>query len=102
MHQHRLAADRRPGLFAGSHHLAGNLVAHRQWQLDAAIRQFQLLAAAQVVVALPEVDVGVAKSGGLDFDQHLAALRLGRGLLDQAQRLAVVGDAIATHGRVVR
>src|SRR5688572_27089582 len=36
------------------------LMAHGERQLDAAIEQFQLLAAADVVIAVPDVQVGMA------------------------------------------
>jgi hypothetical protein len=59
-------------------HLADVLVPHGERQLDAAVGQHQLLAAADLVIAVPDVQVGMAHAGREHLQQHLRALRLRR------------------------
>src|SRR5260370_1113462 len=58
-------ADGEPlGVGPERHHLAHRLVPHHQRQRHAAVGQLELPAAAQVVSALPEVQVAVTDAGG--------------------------------------
>ena len=77
--------------------LAGDLVAHGQRQLQATVGHGQLLAMAQVVGAMPDVQVGMAHTRGLDAHQHLVAHRPGRGTLALDQGLAALDHVIADH-----
>ena len=65
---------------------ADDLVPHRQRQHDAAVLQRHVLAAAEVVIAVPDVQVGVADAAMRHLDQHLGAFGLRRGQLDFLQR----------------
>src|SRR5438874_2811745 len=76
---------------------AERLVAERERRDAAALLDVEALAAAQVEVALPDVQVGVADARAGDAYQHLAALRLGRLGEHLLQRLAVLDDLIADH-----
>ena len=58
----------------------------------------ELLAAAQIEIAVLQVDVGVAHAAVRDAQQHLGAQRLGRGGFRGLQRLAVVDERLAVHG----
>src|SRR5262249_33522527 len=62
---------------ADLYHLSTNLVAHRQGERDAAILEGHLVARAQIVDALPDVDVAVAHAGTGHSDEDLGAFRLG-------------------------
>src|SRR6185437_15360772 len=73
-----LAGDDSLGLGPGRQHLAHRLVAHGERQPHAALGQLQPLAAAEIVMPFPEMDVAVADAGGEDAEQHLAALRARR------------------------
>ena len=73
-------------------------MAHGERQGHAAIGQRHLLAAADVVIALPDVQIGVADAAMGDFDQHLGALGLGRGEFDFLKRLSVFDDGPGAHG----
>src|SRR6185312_10234667 len=64
----RLGAERR--------HFTDDLVAHGERRDEAAVLDGQLLAAAQIVPAFPDVQVAVADAGRLRAQQHLAALRI--------------------------
>src|ERR1700674_524206 len=55
---------------------AGDLVSQRERQRHAA-RGIELLAAAEVGVAILDMKVGMAQSAAFDPDQHFPALRLG-------------------------
>ena len=58
---------------------ADRLVAHGERQRHAAIFQRQRLSAvAEIVAALPDVQVAVTDAGGFDFKQHLRSGRLRR------------------------
>jgi hypothetical protein len=63
------------------HHLADILVAERDRQLHAAIFQAHPLAATEIEIAVGQMQVAVADAGCQNFEQHLTALRLRRGLL---------------------
>ena len=52
------------------HHMA-----HGQRQLNAAVAECPLLAAAEILVAVPGMQVAVANAGGDGADQHLPASR---------------------------
>ena len=77
-------------------HGAGDLVAQGEGQ-RAVAAHIELLAAAQIEIAVLQVDVGVAYAAMRDAQQHLAALRLGRGRLRGLQRLSVVDERLAVH-----
>ena len=81
---------------------ADDLVAHGERQHDAAILQRHLLAAAEVVVALPDVQVGVADAAMRHLDQHLGAFRLRRRQFELLQRLAILDHGPGAHDSVSR
>ncbi len=55
--------------------LAGCFMAERQGQRNAAILQHQALAAAEIVAAFPDMQIGVTYAGGLDRDDDLVTGR---------------------------
>ena len=75
---------------------AGDLVAERERQLPAGAH-VELLAAAEIEVAVLQVHVGVTHAAVGDAEQHLAALGRGRRRLRVLQRLAVVDEGLAMH-----
>ena len=79
------------------HDLADILVTHRQRKLDAAIGEHQLLAAADLVIAVPDVQVGVAHAGREHFQQHLRARGLRRLGLVHLQWRAALADLKTAH-----
>ena len=81
-------------------HPADDLMPHRQGQGHAAIGHPQLAAAAHVVHALPDVQIGVADAGMGDFEQHLVAGRLRRRQFDFLQRFPVLDNGPGAHDRV--
>ena len=85
------------GLGAQLDDAADDLVAHGQRQDDAAIVQRHLLAAADVVIALPDVQVGVADAAMGDLEQDLGALRFRRRQFDFLKRLSVFDDGPCAH-----
>ena len=56
-----------------------------------------VLAAADFVIAVPDVQIGVAHPRGEHFQEHLRALRLRRFLLVHLQRRAALADLKAAH-----
>jgi hypothetical protein len=72
-------------------------MAQCQRGLDPSIRKLESTPAPQVVIALPQVKIGVAKSGRLDSQQYFGPKRLGIGSFKQFKWLAVVSHAIAAH-----
>jgi len=83
---------------AEGHDLADRLMPHRARQRHAAILERQRLASmAEVVAALPDVQVAVADAGGLDLDQHLRARRLRRRLIDLFQGGVEIDDLETLH-----
>src|ERR1700747_2880846 len=52
---------------------------------------------AEVIAALPDVQVAVANAGGLHLDQHLRARRLRRRLIDFLQRGVEIDDLETLH-----
>jgi hypothetical protein len=79
------------------HHLAGNLVAHGEGQLHAALLQGHLVAPAEIEVAVPDVHVAVTDPGGFDAHEDLLAGGLRRRVLTQLQRLAPLDDLHGAH-----
>src|SRR5260370_231641 len=79
-------------------HLADDLVAHGERRDEPAILDRELLAAAEIVPAFPDVQVAVADAGGKRAQQHLGPVRLGGGFLGLAQRRAEIDDVVAPHG----
>jgi hypothetical protein len=77
-------------------------VSHGERQGDAARLQRQPLAVAEIVAALPDVEVAVADPGGADAQAHLRAFRLRRLALGELKRRSEFCDLIAFHGRVPR
>ena len=92
----RVALARLDALGLGARRLdrAGDLVAQREGQ-RAVAAHVELLAAAQVEVAVLQVEVGVAHAAMGDAQQHLGALRLGRRGLRGLQRLSIVDQRLA-------
>ena len=82
-------------------HLADVLMAHGERQLDAAIGEHQLLAAADLVIAVPDVQIGMAHAGGEHFQENLRAGWLGRLGLIHLQRRAALANLKAAHFHVV-
>ena len=79
---------------------AGDLVAEGEGQRPVAAH-VELLPAAEIEVAVLQVDVGVAHAAVGDAQQHLGALRLRRRGLGGLQRLAVLDQRLAMHGRLL-
>ncbi len=77
---------------------AGDLVSERERQRHAA-RGIELLAAAEVGIAVLDMQVGMAQSATLDADQHLPALRLRRFDDGFAQGRIELDQRLATHQR---
>src|SRR5207253_1797581 len=76
---------------------AERLVAEREGRNAAALLHVEALAAAEIEVALPDVEIGVADAGARDAHEHLGSLGLGRAREHLLQRLAVFDDLIADH-----
>ena len=80
------------------HHLADVLVAERHRQLHAAIGEAHALAAAEIEIAVGEMQVAVADAGGQHLQQHLGAGRLGRRAARcSCSGCAAVADLEAAH-----
>ena len=77
--------------------LADILVSHGQRQFDAAIAELQPLAAAQIVIAVPDVQIAVADAGGDYLEQDLGPGRLRSGPLHQPQRRAAFANDHSFH-----
>ena len=82
---------------AESLHDAKGFVTECKRRYAATLLHVEALAAAQVEVALPDVQVGVADARAGDAHQHFAALRLRRLGEHLLQRPAVLDDLIADH-----
>src|SRR5262245_6802868 len=78
-------------------HDAERLVAERKRRHAATLLDVEALAAAEIEVAIPDVQVGVAHARARDSHEHLGSLRLGRFLQRLLQRLAVLDDLPAHH-----
>ena len=89
LHVLRIGAERDHG--------ARDLVAHRARQRHA-LAHVQALAVAEVVVAVVQVQVGVAHTAVADLQQHFAALRRGCVAQRLGQRFAEGLDRVADHG----
>ena len=83
---------------SNGHDFAGDLMAHGERQLDAAIEQLQALAATHLVVAVPDMQVAVADACSKRFEQDLRALGLGSRPLHALQRRAALADIETDHG----
>ena len=78
---------------------ADDFVAHGKRQGHAAIGQRHLLTAADVVVALPDMQVGVADAAMRDLQQDFGALGFGGGQLDFLEGLPIFDDGPGAHVR---
>ena len=76
--QHAVADLDALGVGPDRDHLADILVAERHRQLHAAVVQAQLLAAAEIEIAVGQMQIAVADAGGQHLQQHLGARRLRR------------------------
>ena len=83
------------GIGADGHHFALDLMAERVRQLHAPQRQ--LVAAAQIEIAVMDMNVGMADAGVLDLQQHLGALGLRRRAFDGLKRLSEFDNGLAEH-----
>src|SRR6185295_5685819 len=79
------------------HHLAGNLVAHGEGQLHAALLDGDLVSPAEIEVAVPDVHVAVTDTGGFDAHEHLLADGLWRRVVTGLQRLPPLDDLHGAH-----
>ncbi len=79
------------------HHLADVLVAERHRQLHAAVFEAHALAAAEIEIAVGQMQVAVADAGGQHLQQHLGAGGLGRRIFVALKRLAAGADLEAAH-----
>ena len=77
---------------------AGDLVSERERQRHAA-RGVELLAAAEIGIAVLDVQIGMAKPATFDADEDFAALRLRRVDDGFAQRRIEFDQRLATHQR---
>src|ERR1700683_84980 len=82
---------------ADGDNLADILVPHGQRQLHAAVAEFELLAAAQVVIAVPNMQVAVADAGRDHLEQDLTSRRLRGRPFHQPQRRAALTNVVAFH-----
>ena len=85
------------GLRARRHDLTGRLVPEGQGDLDAPILQRHPAAEAEVVAALPDVEVAVADPRRSDPQENLRACRFGRSDVDGLERRAEIDHPIASH-----
>ena len=85
------------GVWADGDDFADVFVSHGQRQLDAAVGELEQLAAAEIVVALPDMQIAVADAGGDDLEQDLGPRGLRRRPLHQPQRCPAFTDIIAFH-----
>ena len=79
------------------HHLADGFVPKSQGHPNAAVLQRHPAAEAEIVAALPNVEIAVADAGCSDPKQHLRSRRLGRPALDGLKRRAEIDHPIASH-----
>src|SRR5260370_5617266 len=86
------------GVWSQGDDLADRFMSHGQRQFDAALGQLELLAAAEIVMTLPDMDIAVADAGGEDAQQDLAAAGLWRRPLEQLEGRAALGNLVAFHG----
>ncbi len=80
---------------------AGCFVAERQGQRDAAILQHQALAAAEIVAAFPDMQIGMAYARGLDRDDDFVTGRLRIRQLGALKRAAEIDNLIALQPGVL-
>ena len=78
-------------------HPPDDLMPHRQRQHDAAIFQRHRLAAAEIVAAFPDVQVGVADAAMRGLQQDFRALGLGRRPFDLLQGCSVLNHSPGAH-----
>ena len=78
-------------------HPPDDLVPHRQRQHHASILERHLLPAAEVVIPVPDVQVGVADAAMSDLDQDLRACGFRRRQLDLLQRFAAFHHRPCAH-----
>ena len=76
---------------------AENLVSHDHRRGHAAIGETQALAAAEIVVAVLNMQIAVADAAARDIDHHFRAGGLRIGLFDRRDRLAEHLDGIGAH-----
>ena len=85
------------GIGSARNDLADGLVSHGQRQLDAAVGDGETLAAAEIEIAVGNVQIAVAHAGGQHLEQHLAAGgRRGR-VFGSQQRRAAFANLEASH-----
>ena len=76
---------------------ADDFVAHRERQHHAAVLQRHPLAAPDIVIAFPDVQIGVADATMGHLEQHFGAFGLRRRQLEFLQRLAILDDGPGAH-----
>ena len=93
-------ATRPGGVHVGAHlgHAARDFMAQGHGNLGAILRGGQAFVAAQVEIAVAQMDVAVAQPGRLHLDQHLLALGHRLRHLARLQGLAPIHNLIALHG----
>ena len=77
--------------------LADILMTHGQRQFNAAIAELQLLAAAQVVIAVPNMQIAVADARGNHFEQDFGPGGLRRRPFHQLEWRAALTNVVALH-----
>ena len=82
---------------AGGDDFADVFVAHRQRQFHAPVAELKPLAAAEVVIAVPDVQIAVADARGQDLQEGLAPDRFWRRTLHQLQRRPAFAHVVAFH-----
>ena len=85
------------GLRTDGCHLAQNFVSRRAGQFDATVKDVQFLAAAKVIFAFPQMQIGMTDAAMADLDQHFSALRNRVGLRNFLERFARLGDGPEFH-----
>ena len=77
-------------------------MAHRKRQDDAAIFQRHLLAAADIVITVPDVQIGVTDATIGNLQEYLAALGFGGRQVDFLQGLPAFDDGPGAHVCLLR
>ena len=85
------------GVGPQGHDLADRLMAHGERQPDAAVLERQALAGAQIVAALPDMQIAVADSGRAHLEQHLGPGGRDRRIIMGRQWLTEFLDLVAPH-----
>ena len=84
-------------VWTDGHHFTDVLMAERHRQLHAAVFETHALSAAEVEIAVGQVQIAVTDAGGQHLQQHFRAGWLGRRIFVALKRLAAGADLEAAH-----